>query len=218
MNKTIYLLIAIISIVLISRFMNKTKNGLKSGAYNTTWLKNKDVLFSAPDSPETTKKSQIMVIISGQFRSNPEWFFNHITLEVRNSRYIVIGAWDIPLYETIKYGQNAMDKLGIIDAGVSSVTGFSAGGSNILREYEKNTFGRVMILDPAVSPVQEHKDFGNEVIFLYGSNLHDKYNTYADEYDTIVENIIENGGIVEELNFDHYDFPYYGFNKYKNEL
>ncbi len=182
MNKTIYLLIAIISIVLISRFMNKTKNGLKSGAYNTTWLKNKDVLFSAPDSPETTKKSQIMVIISGQFRSNPEWFFNHIPLEVRNSRYIVIGAWDIPLYETIKYGQNEMDKLGIIDAGVSSVTGFSAGGSNILSEYEKNTFGRVMILDPAVSPVQEHKEFGNEVIFLYGSNLHDKYNTYADEY------------------------------------
>ena len=218
MNKTIYLLIAIISIVLISRFMNKTKNGLKSGAYNTTWLKNKDVLFSAPDSPETTKKSQIMVIISGQFRSNPEWFFNHIPLEVKNSRYIVIGAWDIPLYETIKYGQNEMDKLGIIDAGVSSVTGFSAGGSNILREYEKNTFGRVMILDPAVSPVQEHKEFGNEVIFLYGSNLHDKYNTYADEYDTIVKNVIKNGGIVEELNFDHYDFPYYGFNKYKNEL
>tara|TARA_R110002012_G_scaffold295976_2_gene492842 strand:+ start:2779 stop:3435 length:657 start_codon:yes stop_codon:yes gene_type:complete len=218
MNKTIYLLIAIISIVLISRFMNKTKNGLKSGAYNTTWLKNKDVLFSAPDSPETTKKSQIMVIISGQFRSNPEWFFNHIPLEVKNSRYIVIGAWDIPLYETIKYGQNEMDKLGIIDAGVSSVTGFSAGGSNILREYEKNTFGRVMILDPAVSPVQEHKEFGNEVIFLYGSNLHDKYNTYADEYDTIVLNVIKNGGIVEELNFDHYDFPYYGFNKYKNEL
>ena len=75
-----------------------------------------------------------------------------------------------------------------------------------------------MILDPAVSPVQEHKEFGNEVIFLYGSNLHDKYNTYADEYDTIVKNVIKNGGIVEELNFDHYDFPYYGFNKYKNEL
>jgi hypothetical protein len=219
MDKRIYLVIAILCIVFAYRYLNKTSNGLQSGAYNTTWLKNKDILFSAPDNPETLKSSQIMVIVSGQYKSNPQWFFNHLPIEIRNSRYIVIGSWDTPLFETIKYGSNAMGQIsGKIDAGISSITGFSAGGSNVLYEYKENTFGRVMILDPAVSPVQEHKEYGNEVIFLYGSNLHDKYDTYADEYDTIVKNIVKNEGIVEELNINHYEFPYYAFKKYQNEL
>ena len=217
-DKRIYLVVALLCIVLIHRYFNKLDNSLESGAYTTTWLKDQDVLFSVPDNPEKTRSSQLMVIISGQYQSNPAWFFNHIPVRIRNKRYIVIGSWDTPVNHTLKYGREAMEKVGIIDTGISSISGFSAGGSALMDIYKNNHYGRVMILDPAISPTQEHKEYGHEVIFLYGSGLHDRYNTYADEYDTVAREIVENGGIVEEKNINHYEFPYYGFNKYENEL
>lgn len=176
------------------------------------------VLLSVPDNPDLDTSNQVVMIISGMYRANPSWMLNQVPMDIKNSRYVAVSPYQNPVNEAIKIMQYGMiDETGM-EAGISSISGFSAGGSQLMNYYQQNNFATVLLLDPALSEVQSEVDLGHEVIFLYGSDLHDSYTTYADEYDRLHLEAIASGSIVEDINTGHYEFPKYGFEKYRHLL
>lgn len=178
-----------------------------------------DVIISVPDMPELGRESQYMMVISGMYHSSPEWMLNEIPMWIKNTRNIGISPYTQDVEIGMESVQDTFAKhTGKWDMGVTSLTGFSSGGARVMDYYQPNNFSKVMILDPAISDAQAGKQYEGEVIFLYGSPLHDNYNAYADEYNRVSTEIINEGGVVEELNLGHYQYPKYGFEKFGNIL
>ena len=85
-----------------------------------------------------------------------------------------------------------------------------------MNDYEPHKYEQVFLIDPSASDKQSKKDFEGEVVFLYGWDVHQK--AYRDEYERIIPEVKEAGGIVEDIDMNHYEFPRYTFNKFKTKL
>jgi len=109
---------------------------------------------------------------------------------------------------------DAMDELN--RERISSISGFSAGGSQLMNSYDPSKFERVFLIDPASTTAQSMKDYEGEVVFLYGWDVHE--DVYGKEYSEIIPEVKEGGGIVENIDMNHYKFPKYTFSKYQNQL
>ena len=221
-SETIIILgFTLFALYLISKIISK-RGGEGSkliGGNFTVFRGDNDVIISVPDNPEVGREYQYMMVISGMYQSNPKWMLNEIPMWIKNTRNIAISPYYYDVETGISSARKAFDYyIGKGDMGISSITGFSSGGARVMDYYEPHHFGKVMILDPAISQVHAGKQYEGEVIFLYGSDLHDNYEAYADEYDRITHEVIDEGGIVEELNIGHYQFPKYGFEKFGNIL
>ena len=71
-------------------------------------------------------------------------------------------------------------------------------------------------MSPVIGSEELNPDFGREVVFLYGDDpMEALYDTW---YQRMAETVTNNGGIVENVELDHYDYPSYGFNKYQFQL
>ena len=217
MNKTIFILLLGFIVYL---FLTKRvgEGAIEEGDF-VVFRGENDVIVSVPNNPELGRENQYMMVISGQYQSTPDWMLNEIPMWIKNSRYIAIS----PYYNDVQTGMNTAlntftENTGKVDMGVTSLTGFSSGGARVMEYYEPHHFAKVMILDPAISETMAGGQYEGEVIFLYGSDLHDNTGAYEDEYNRISEEIIYEGGVVEDLNLDHYHFPKYGFEKFGNIL
>ena len=174
------------------------------------------VLFSVPNNPEPSVDSQYMLVISGMYKSNPTWMLNEIPRWLRDTRYIAISPYTDSVETALNTANEMSRRYKGFEMGLSSMTGFSSGGSRLMEYYRPHTVSRTMILDPAISEGQSRKDYEGDVIFLHGSPLHSVH--YGGEYDTITQEILTDGGIVEELDMNHYAYPRYAFNKFGNLL
>lgn len=177
----------------------------------------RDVLVSIPNTPEEGMEGSVIVIIGGMYGSGPSWIINSIPEEIKKTRNIILGEYWHPIDETITEGMKALAAHGVGEGlSISSISGFSSGGSQLMNAYEPHKFGKVFLIDPSASWIQARKDFEGEVVFLYGWDTHEE--AYGNQYKEIIDEVLEAGGIVEEIDMDHYKFPEYTFTKYQNQL
>lgn len=177
----------------------------------------KDVLVSVAKKPLEESSDSVMVVIGGMYGSGPRWIINEIPEDIRKDRHIILGEYFYDVEETIRIGMEALEREGVGEGfHISSISGFSAGGSQLMNNYEPHKYPRVFLIDPSSSVAQSRKDFEGEVVFLYGWDTHE--DAYGKEYERIIDEVLDAGGVVDEVEMDHYDFPSYTFSKYKNQL
>ena len=178
----------------------------------------KDVLVSIPTNPEVGEEDSVVVIIGGMYGSGPRWMIDQVPEDILKTRYVIMGEHYNDVQETLEVGMEALRDNGGGEGPkrVSSISGFSAGGSQLMNDYEPHKYDQVFLIDPSSTYKQSKKDFEGEVVFLYGWDVHEE--AYADEYERIIPEVKEAGGIVEDIDMNHYEFPRYTFNKYKKKL
>tara|TARA_R100001129_G_scaffold48540_2_gene33416 strand:- start:4558 stop:5250 length:693 start_codon:yes stop_codon:yes gene_type:complete len=219
LNSSQILLIVVIALIGIHYFFAPTKEGrgeevIIDGDYRAVDIPNEGILLLPTDESKITSYDEAIFIVAGQYRANPVWFANSLPKGLKEKRYIVIVPYYADVDSSLGFGQQALEDETGYAKNYSSVIGFSAGGSNLMTWYDGQTatYDRVVLLDPALSESQSLADVGSEFIFLYGSPLHDNFRYYGDEYDALSEEVRNSGGLSEEINIDHYDFPEYFFN------
>jgi hypothetical protein len=178
----------------------------------------KDVLVSIPNEPAVGDEDSVVVIIGGMYGSGPRWMIDQVPQEVLDNRYVIMGEYYHSVDETLDIGMQAIRDNGGGEGPkrISSISGFSAGGSQLMNSYSPYKFERVFLIDPASTTAQSMKDYEGEVVFLYGWDVHE--DVYGKEYSEIIPEVKEAGGVVENIDMNHYKFPKYTFSKYQNQL
>ena len=178
----------------------------------------KDVLVSIPAEPSQGDEDNVVVIIGGMYGSGPRWMINQIPDDILKHRYVIMGEYYHPVETTLDIGMQALRDNGGGEGTkhITSISGFSAGGSQLMNSYSPYKYDKVFLIDPSSTQAQSLKDFEGEVVFLYGWDTHER--AYGDEYKNIIPEVKEAGGIVENIDMNHYKFPQYTFSKYQNQL
>lgn len=159
--------------------------------------------------------SETMVIMGGQHGSNAKWMWHEIPYELKRTKNIIIGPWQMDVKEVIKRGENVLLRQNVVPY-YTSLSGFSAGGEKVAEFYGVMDFNTVLFMSPVITADELNPDFGREVVFLYGDDPMEAL--YTTHYTRMSKTVIDNGGIVENIELDHYDYPSYAFNKYQFQL
>ncbi len=206
------------AIVLLVWYFASSKYRVRENTeYNRVVSAPKDVLVSIPKNPDPDMEGSVVVMIGGMYGSGPRWLIHEIPEDILETRNVILGEYFYPVEDTIRIGMEALSKNGVGEGlQISSISGFSAGGSQLMNSYEPNKYPRVFLIDPSASVAQAQKDFEGEVVFLYGWDVHE--DAYDDEYKEIIDEVADAGGVVDEQEMNHYKFPRYTFSKYKDQL
>jgi hypothetical protein len=163
----------------------------------------------------TAQMQDTMLVIGGMYQSNPTWMFNQIPADLKRSRNIIIGPYTQSVQQTIVTGSDVLNR-NLRVPYFTSMSGFSAGGARLSEYYYPNCAPLVVLMDPALDMMKIQKEWGAEVVILWGSDPME--DLYIEEYNYISDSVTEKGGVVEVLEIGHYEFPEYAFNKYQFSL
>ena len=218
MSPEVYFIVLIAFVVVVLYFERSAIRQHISTRDFDVYSAPKDVLVSIPKNPAPGQENSAIVIIGGMYGSGPRWIIDEIPYDIRQTRNIILGEYFYSVEDTLNMGTQLLKSKGIGLDGLdfTSISGFSAGGSQLMNSYEPHTFPRVFLIDPSATKAQSYKDFEGEVVFLYGWDVHE--DVYESEYREIIEEVLDADGIVDEVEIDHYEFPNYTFNKYKKYL
>ena len=99
----------------------------------------------------------------------------------------------------------------------TSVIGFSAGGLNVQKAYNKN-FKFIGLIDPSTRAENVKKDYGNNVKMFYNDANWGGYPQIKSVLPNLADAINKLGGDAEKVNLQHSKIPSYFFNKYKDDI
>ena len=83
--------------------------------------------------------SETMVVMGGQHGSNAKWMWHEIPLELKRTKNIIIGPWQMDVKEVITRGEKILLRQNVVPY-YTSLSGFSAGGEKVAEYYGKKTF------------------------------------------------------------------------------
>jgi len=204
--------------VLVYLWLNKsekaqdTTRNLSGDAWTVT--RNGDTIVSIPQA----LTSETAVIIGGMYQSDEEWMFDQIPEQIKRERCIILGPWTQSVDATINEGVSILNRNNR-DPKFTSLSGFSAGGYRVTEWYTsgQKSFETVFLIDPALEMKTILKNsYGAEVVLAFGSNPME--GLYSDEYTYLSNRITSAGGIVENIEMYHYEYPSYLFQKYQFSL
>ena len=180
---------------------------------NTT-SKEGDLIFSMPISK--FKEYPIVIVFGGISFATPTWIMNEVPKELLSKAIFVFAPYTMS-YDTVSLKLNdfiAKNKLLIKDI---SVIGFSAGGLNVQKAYNKN-FKFIGLIDPSTRAENVKKDYGDNVKMVYNDANWGGYPQIKSVLPNLADAINKLGGDAEKVNLQHSKIPSYFFNKYKDDI
>jgi len=186
-----------------------TKRNLSGEAWTVTRLNDTIVSIPAALTNETA------IIIGGMYMSDEEWMVNQIPEQIKRERCIILGPYTQSVNVTMSEGVKLLNQANR-QPQFTSLSGFSAGGYRVSEWYNtgQKIFETVFLLDPALdTETIIKKEWGGEVILTFGSNPME--DLYSQEYAYLSNKIVSAGGIVENIEMYHYEYPSYTFQKYQ---
>ena len=160
----------------------------------------------------------VVIVFGGISYANPTWIMKEVEKEKELlSKAIFVFAPYTMSYDTVSSRLNdfiAKNKLLIKDI---SVIGFSAGGLNVQKAYNKN-FKFIGLIDPSTRAENVKKDYGNNVKMVYNDANWGGYPQIKSVLPNLADAINKLGGDAEKVNLQHSKIPSYFFNKYKDDI
>lgn len=167
--------------------------------------------------PKTKLESYSLVIVFGGINyANPKWMLGETPKALLSKAVFVFVPYTMS-YDTVSSKLNdfiAKNKLLIKDI---SVIGFSAGGLNVQKAYNKN-FKFIGLIDPSTRAENVKKDYGDNVKMVYNDANWGGYPQIKSVLPNLADAINKLGGDAEKVNLQHSKIPSYFFNKYKDDI
>jgi hypothetical protein len=104
-----------------------------------------------------------------------------------------------------------------IDTANRSIVGFSAGGYNVLNNYNKN-WRFVGLIDPSNKPNHQDLPFTTNTHMVYNESNWGSYPTIKSQLPKLFSKVKSGGGDGERVSLQHDKIPAYFFNKYEKGL
>jgi hypothetical protein len=187
------------------------KEDIKLG--NTT-SKEGDLIFSMPLSKFS--EYPVVVVFGGISYATPTWIMNQVPKELLSKAIFVFAPYTMP-YSTVAQNINDFVAKNKILVKSTSVIGFSAGGLNVQRAYNKN-FKFIGLIDPTTKKENLSTNYGNNVKMVYNDSNWGGYPQVKAVLPTLADLVNKVGGGAEKVNLKHDKIPSYFFDKYKNEI
>jgi hypothetical protein len=167
--------------------------------------------------PKTKLESYSLVIVFGGINyANPKWMLGETPKALLSKAVFVFVPYTMS-YDTVSSKLNdfiAKNKLLIKDI---SVIGFSAGGLNVQKAYNKK-FKFIGLIDPSTCAENVKKDYGDNVKMVYNDANWGGYPQIKSVLPNLADTINKLGGDAEKVNLQHSKIPSYFFNKYKDYI
>jgi hypothetical protein len=167
--------------------------------------------------PKTKLESYSLVIVFGGINyANPKWMLGETPKALLSKAVFVFVPYTMS-YDTVSSKLNdfiAKNKLLIKDI---SVIGFSAGGLNVQKAYNKK-FKFIGLIDPSTRAENVKKDYGDNVKMVYNDANWGGYPQIKSVLPNLADTINKLGGDAEKVNLQHSKIPSYFFNKYKDDI
>ena len=172
------------------------------------------LIFSMPVSKFS--EYPVVVVFGGISYATPSWIMGQVPKELLSKALFVFAPYTMP-YSTVSQKINdfvAKNKLLVKN---TSVIGFSAGGLNVQRAYNKN-FKFIGLIDPTTKKENLSTVYGNNVRMVYNDSNWGGYPQVKAALPTLATIVNNVGGSAEKVNLKHNKMPSYFFDKYKNEI
>jgi hypothetical protein len=167
--------------------------------------------------PKTKLESYSLVIVFGGINyANPKWMLGETPKALLSKAVFVFVPYTMS-YDTVSSKLNdfiSKNKLLIKDI---SVIGFSAGGLNVQKAYNKK-FKFIGLIDPSTRAENVKKDYGDNVKMVYNDANWGGYPQIKSVLPNLADTINKLGGDAEKVNLQHSKIPSYFFNKYKDDI
>jgi len=189
---------------------------IKDFKLGNTITKLGDLIFSVPLNK--FDEYPVVIVFGGISYANPAWIMKEVEKEKELlSKAIFVFAPYTMSYDTVSSKLNdfiAKNKLLIKN---TSVIGFSAGGLNVQKAYNKN-FKFIGLIDPSTRAENVKKDYGDNVKMVYNDANWGGYPQIKSVLPNLADAINKLGGNAEKVNLQHSKIPSYFFNKYKDDI
>lgn len=168
-------------------------------------------------TPETKLESYPLIIVFGGISfATPDWMLSQIPDDILYKAIVVIVPYTTS-YETAKSESNKFLSNNRYKTSSTSIIGFSAGGMNVQKSYDKD-FKFVGLIDPSTRPEYASISFGKNANIVYNDSNWGGYPLIKSLLPKLGKKISSLGGNNEKVSIKHADVPKYFFDKFKNEL
>ena len=194
---------------------NKSIDKKRDFKEGNTITKEGDLIISVPVTK--ADKYPINYVFGGIDYANPDWMLKQ-TPQYILSRSIVVFAPYTKSFDSINVDSFLKKNNLQIDSNKRSISGFSAGGLNVQRKFNKD-FRTIGLIDPSTKADFLELPFNKNTIMTYnernwGGNL-----TYIRELlPKLAKKVSDKSGIGERVDIKHADIPKYFFEKYKDKF
>lgn len=187
------------------------KEDIKLG--NTT-LTESGLIFSMPVSKFS--EYPVVVVFGGISYATPTWVMNQVPKELLSKALFVFAPYTMT-YSTVAQKINDFVAKNKILVKNTSLIGFSAGGLNVERAYNKN-FKFIGLIDPSTKKENLATSYGDNVKMVYNDANWGGFPQVKAILPTLADLVNKVGGSAEKVNLKHDKIPSYFFDKYKNEI
>jgi hypothetical protein len=209
------LALAIAGIVVYKTRPSKKEKPIKEDVKlgNTTSTEG-GLIFSMPVSKFS--EYPVVVVFGGISYATPTWIMNQVPKELLSKALFVFAPYTMTYDSVAKKIKDFVTKNKIVVKN-TSVIGFSAGGVNVNRAYDKN-FKFIGLIDPTTKKENLATIYGNNVKMVYNDANWGGYPQVKALLPTLANLVNKVGGSAEKVNLKHDKIPSYFFDKYKNEI
>ena len=167
--------------------------------------------------PKTKLESYSLVIVFGGINyANPKWMLRETPKALLSKAVFVFVPYTMS-YDTVSSKLNDFMSKNKLLIKNTSVIGFSAGGLNVQKAYNKN-FKFIGLIDPSTRAENVKKDYGDNVKMVYNDANWGGYPQIKSVLPNLADAINKLGGDAEKVNLQHSKIPSYFFNKYKDDI
>lgn len=206
-----FIALAVIAGIVIYK---KKKMDIKDFKLGNTITRLGELIFSVPLNK--FDEYSVVIVFGGISYANPDWIMKEVKKELLSKAIFVFAPYTMS-YDAVSSKLNdfmAKNKLLIKDI---SVIGFSAGGLNVQKAYNKN-FKFIGLIDPSTRAENVKKDYGDNVRMVYNDANWGGYPQIKSVLPNLASAINKLGGDAEKVNLQHSKIPSYFFNKYENDI
>jgi hypothetical protein len=182
----------------------------------TTYSKNNvgDFTITKPNTSVTTLN--VIYVFGGINYANKEWMIKQIPECVFLNNIIVFSNYNSTFGNAKLKLLSYMSSNGLT-IGSESICGFSAGGIDVLKQYN-SSYKFVGLIDPSNESGDASLPFGSNTYMIYNDANWKSYTRIKAEMVKMANNISSRGGYAEKVNLSHEKIPKYFFNRFVNQL
>jgi hypothetical protein len=205
-----------IGIYLIYRLYKTQKGGFseksKADDYETT----KESVYTITKPKNNDAIYDVIYIFGGMDYATPTWMIEQMPKEILLNNIVIASGYHNSLDSVEEALKRYMSKR-LLKKGKSSIIGFSAGGYNVLDNYNNN-FKFVGLIDPSNRSKYNTLKFGSNTHMVYNKKNWGAYPSIQGNMDILASKIDDGGGLTERVSLQHSKIPSYFFNKFKKDL
>lgn len=172
------------------------------------------LIFSMPVSKFS--EYTVVVVFGGISYATPTWIMNQVPKELLSKAMFVFAPYTMTYDNVAQKIKEFVVKNKIVVKN-TSVIGFSAGGLNVGKAYNKN-FKFIGLIDPSTKKESLSTSYGKNVKMIYNDANWGGYPQVKALLPTLASLVNKVGGSAEKVNLKHDKLPSYFFDKYKNEI